>query len=91
MAAIEACRTETLGGHLYACPACDEIRYSNRSCRNRHCPKCQNDAAQAWLHKQQDFLLPVPYFMVTFTLPTQLQTVARGHLRLSSEKWFSRS
>ena len=79
MAAIEACRTERLGGHLYACPACDEIRYSYHSCRNRHCPKCQSDAAQLWLQKQQDFLLPVPYFMVTFTLPAQLKLVARSH------------
>ena len=82
MAAIEACRTETLGGHLYSCPECDEILYSYHSCRNRHCPKCQNDAAQVWLQKQQDFLLPVPYFMVTFTLPASLQPVARGHQKL---------
>lgn len=82
MAAIEACRTEALGGHLYSCPACDEILYSYHSCRNRHCPKCQNDAAQTWLEKQQDFLLPVPYFMVTFTLPAPLKRVARSHQKL---------
>ena len=39
MAAIEACRTERLGGHLYQCEACDETVYSYHSCRNRHCPK----------------------------------------------------
>ena len=64
MADIEACRTEALGGHVYACPDCDEILYSYHSCRNRHCPKCQHDAAQEWLKKQQAMLLPVPYFMV---------------------------
>ena len=78
MAAIEACRTETLGGHVYCCPECDETVYSYHSCRNRHCPKCQNDAAQEWLEKQQDFLLPVPYFMVTFTLPAPLKALARS-------------
>ena len=52
MRAIEQCRTEALGGHVYHCPDCDETQYSYHSCRNRHCPKCQNGAAQQWLQKQ---------------------------------------
>lgn len=39
MRAIEQCRTEVLGGHLYYCAHCDETWYSYHSCRNRHCPK----------------------------------------------------
>ena len=49
MRAIEQCRTEALGGQVYACPQCGEVQYSYHSCRNRHCPKCQNDKAQEWL------------------------------------------
>jgi len=64
MRAIEQCRTEVLGGHLYYCAYCDEAWYSYHSCRNRHCPKCQQDAAQQWLERQQELLLPVPYFML---------------------------
>jgi hypothetical protein len=79
MRAIEQCRTEALGGHLYECPACHEQLYSYHSCKNRSCPKCGNDAAQAWLAKQQALLLPVPYFLVTFTLPEGLRTLARSH------------
>jgi hypothetical protein len=79
MAEIEACRTEALGGHVYACPACNEVLYCYHSCRNRHCPQCQHDAAQAWLQQQQEMLLPVPYFLVTFTLPAQLRDIARSH------------
>jgi len=79
MADIEACRTEALGGHIYVCPDCNEILYSYHSCRNRHCPQCQHDAAQEWLKKQQELLLPVPYFMVTFTLPSALREVARSN------------
>ena len=75
--AIEQCRTEVLGGHLYYCAHCDETWYSYHSCRNRHCPKCQQDAAQQWLERQQELLLPVPYFMVTFTLPQPLRSLAR--------------
>ena len=77
--AIEACRTEALGGHVYACPSCQFARYSYHSCRNRHCPTCQQDATQAWLAEQHALLLPVPYFLVTFTLPSELRTIARQH------------
>jgi hypothetical protein len=79
MQAIEHCRTEVLGGQVYYCDECDEALYSYHSCKNRHCPKCQNDAAQDWLERQQDLLLPVPYFMLTFTLPEGLRAVARSN------------
>jgi hypothetical protein len=81
MAAIEQCRTEALGGQVYTCPRCATVRYSYHSCRNRHCPTCQHDQAQTWLAKQQALLLPVPYFLVTFTLPAQLRSLARQHPR----------
>jgi Putative transposase/Transposase zinc-binding domain len=79
MRAIEQCRTPALGGQAYVCPQCHQTQYSYHSCRNRHCPKCQNDKAQAWLEQQQNFLLPVPYFMLTFTIPAALRPIARSH------------
>ncbi len=81
MAAIEQCRTEALGGHVYTCPDCAMVRYCYHSCRNRHCPTCQQGQTQAWLTQQQDLLLPVPYFLVTFTLPAQLRSLARQQQR----------
>ena len=81
MAAIEQCRTEALGGHVYTCPSCATTRYSYHSCRNRHCPSCQQNAAQTWLAQQQRLLLPVPYFLVTFTLPATLRPLARQQQR----------
>jgi hypothetical protein len=81
MTAIEQCRTEALGGQVYTCARCATVRYSYHSCRNRHCPTCQHDKAQVWLAKQQALLLPVPYFLVTFTLPSQLRPLARKHTR----------
>jgi len=62
MRAIERCRTPALGGHVYYCEECGETEYQYHSCRNRHCPKCQNGRSQQWLEKQQDILLPVRYF-----------------------------
>ena len=79
---IEHCRTEALGGHVYHCPDCDTRVYQYHSCRNRHCPKCQTENAQHWLEQQQALLLPVPYFMLTFTLPAPLRPLARSHQAL---------
>lgn len=91
MQAIEQCRTEALGGQVYICTACGETRYSYHSCRNRHCPKCQTENAQRWLEKQQDLLLPVPYFLLTFTLPAGFNEVARAHQRLLYDLLFKTS
>jgi transposase-like zinc-binding protein/putative transposase len=81
MAALVACRTEAMGGHVYTCSTCATTRYSYHSCKKRHCPRCQQDTAQAWLARQQDLLLPVPYLLVTFTLPPALRDLARSHQR----------
>ena len=77
MGAIEACRTKALGGQVFTCLDCQTTRYSYHSCRNRHCPTCQQDAGADWLADQQALLLPVPYFLITFTLPSELRQVAR--------------
>jgi hypothetical protein len=91
MTAIEQCRTEALGGHVYTCEDCAESRYSYHSCKNRHCPKCQNEAGQAWLARQTELLLPVPYFMVTFTLPEGLRALARSQQKLMYDLLFQAS
>lgn len=82
MLAIERCRTQALGGQVYGCTSCQEFRYSYHSCRNRHCPKCQHEQTQAWLAIQRELLLPVPYFMLTFTLPAELRELARCNQKL---------
>jgi hypothetical protein len=79
---IERCRTDALGGQMYSCPTCGEVGYSYHSCRNRHCPKCQHEQAQEWLALQQELLLPVPYFLLTFTLPAELRTLTSRNQKL---------
>src|SRR3989441_13064516 len=76
---IEQCRTAALGGQVYFCHQCQTERYSYHSCKNRHCPKCQNEQANEWLAEQQSLHLPVPHFLVTFTLPDELRAIARSH------------
>lgn len=82
MRAIQACRTERLGGHVSRCEACGELRYHYHSCRNRHCPKCQTLAKERWLAARRAELLPVPYFHLVFTLPHELNALAQGNPRL---------
>ena len=79
MWAIESCRTERLGGQVFGCDTCREFQYSYHSCRNRHCPKCQHELTQNWLQVQQGLLLNVPYFFLTFTLPSELRILVRAN------------
>jgi hypothetical protein len=81
MRAIEACRTEVLGGHLDLCPGCGFERPSYNSCRNRHCPKCQSLAQARWIEQRIERILPVHYFHVVFTLPSELRPLARCNRR----------
>jgi hypothetical protein len=74
---IERCRTAELGGHLDVCTACAYERPAYNSCRNRHCPKCQSISQARWVDKRIERLLPVHYFHVVFTLPSELRAVAR--------------
>jgi hypothetical protein len=76
MSAIERCRTASLGGHRLHCKQCNTDTLAYNSCRNRHCPKCQARAAERWLERQEQDLLPIPYCHVVFTLPEELRGIA---------------
>src|SRR4249919_368227 len=76
MAAIEACRTAELGGHVAAGEECGHTVSSYNSCGNRQCPKCQGAAARQWLADREAELLPLPYYHVVFTLPSAIGAIA---------------
>jgi hypothetical protein len=76
MSAIEACRTEALGGHVAGCVKCGHRHVAYNSCKNRHCPKCQGSAARDWMAARTEDLLPVEYFHVVFTLPAEIARIA---------------
>jgi len=66
------CRTAYLGGHIDRCTKCGKEQISYNSCRNRHCPKCQNLSREKWLESRKADLLPVKYFHNVFMLPHEL-------------------
>ena len=79
LSAIEHCRTAYFGGHIDKCNSCNHLRISYNSCRNRHCPKCQNTNRERWIEERQRDLLPVSYFHVVFTLPQELNSYCQKY------------
>ena len=70
---IEFCQADPNTAVRSYCAECDTEHTMLASCKNRHCPKCQFQDGERWCKKQIERLLPVTYFMVTFTVPAQLR------------------
>ena len=81
VAAIVSCRTPALGGHLFECD-CGLLHYAYHSCNHRACPQCGYADATDWLERQRRRLLPLPYYLVTFTVPQQLRALIRSNQKL---------
>lgn len=75
LAAIRRCRTPELGGQVYRCADCAGHDFAYHSCHHRACPRCGGPRTAAWTAQQEARLLPVPYFLVTFTVPAELRPV----------------
>jgi len=73
------CRTPDSGEIYVRCPECGHGELRPMSCGHRSCPKCQNHETSQWIDRQQAKLLPVQYFMVTFTLPYELRSLTWYH------------
>ena len=71
--AVLSCRTPRLGGHVYTCVDCNREHFAYHSCNHRACPRCGAREQQLWSARQQARRLPVPYFMLTFTVPESLR------------------
>jgi hypothetical protein len=87
---ILLCRTPALGGQLFACPDCPGFLYRYHSCNDRHCPQCGQTDADDWLQRQRTrLLMPVPYFLVSFTVPEDLRRFIRSHQRIGLDLLFA--
>ena len=87
--AMRFCRTAEAGELFAKCSGCGHTEWRPLSCGNRHCPQCQNHETSRWIDRQQAKLLPVHYFMVTFTLPAEFRTVAYRNQRQVYSLMFS--
>jgi hypothetical protein len=82
LSTLGRCHTAALGGHLYRCDACGTERPAYNSCGNRHCPSCLAHKSAKWLEERAAELLPVPYFHVVFTVPTEVAELAFGNKKV---------
>lgn len=87
--AIVHCRTAVLGGSLSQCSHCAATKWHYHSCRNRHCPQCQQRAQDAWRRARLAELVDVPYAHLVFTLPHGLNALAGYHPRFVYDTLFA--
>ena len=88
--AMLACK-KSCGEVHTQCTNCKDQNIYPLSCGHRSCPKCQNSDTTAWVERQSDKLLPVPYFMVTFTIPYELRQLAWQHQSIFYSAFFDAS
>jgi hypothetical protein len=50
------------------CQNCKKLEYHYKACKNRHCPKCGAFEKAQWLEAQKQWLLPIHYYHVVFTI-----------------------
>jgi hypothetical protein len=79
--AVLSCRTPRRGGHVHHCPDCSRTSYQFHSCNHRSCPQCGAGDQQRWSAAQEARLLPVPYYLLTITVPEQLRRHCLRHPR----------
>lgn len=91
LAAIARCRTPALGGHVYRCTDCAQSDFAYHSCHHRACPRCGGARTAAWTAQQEARLLPVPYFLVTFTVPEELRALFVAQPEAMPERLFRES
>ena len=77
--AIIGCRTAQYGELSVSCTHCNSQDTRYQSCGHRSCNRCQNHTTTQWLQRQTHKLLPIEYFMVTFTLPRELRALATAN------------
>lgn len=69
------CHSKNLGYHICTCKDCGEEYFGYNSCRNRHCPMCQNYAREKWIQKESSYLLDSKYFHIVTTVPYELNEI----------------
>lgn len=79
LTALKHCRTNDTLFIQAQCQCCLQRAQYPHSCGHRSCPHCQHHECEQWLARQRAKLLPVNYFMITFTLPAELRSTVWQH------------
>lgn len=89
--AIMQCRTAELGSVFYRCGDCGKVEARSVSCGHRACNACGQHKSLEWEARQKARLLPVPYHMVTFTVPSEFRALFRANQELCYSLLFRES
>ena len=87
--AMLSCRTAQRGGHLYQCGPCAKVEFAYHSCHHRACPNCGALKAADWFEQRKVRLLPVPYFLLTFTVPEELRALFKAEPKFCYDLLFA--
>lgn len=79
------CRTEAVPFLYTICDTCCAVHPVYKSCKDRMCPVCNGSAPVKWVAKREAELLTTGYFLLTFTVPSQL----RGLFLLNKKKCYN--
>ncbi len=78
---ITTCRTESLGTRIYQCEECGHMIFTYNSCKDRHCPNCQDYKKEIWIEKHKNEILDITYFHVVMTVPVELHPIFYHNLK----------
>lgn len=76
------CRTEPVPRMFTHCDKCSSIHPVYKSCKDRMCPVCNGSASVKWAAKRESELLPSGYFMLTYTIPSELRSLFLANKKL---------
>jgi hypothetical protein len=76
--ALIHCRTAAMGGAAFQCQRCGQTHFAFHSCNHKACPQCGRQATQRWVQRELAKRVNAPYFLVTFTLPSELRSCFFG-------------
>jgi len=79
LATLKVCRTQQSPVMQVNCSDCEYQTFVPHSCGHRNCPHCQHHESQQWIERQVQKQVPARYFMLTFTLPSQLRSLTWSH------------
>ena len=82
LGAMKRCRNDESLKLTAECVCCYASATVPHSCGHRSCPHCQHHDSEQWLAKHRQQLLPVDYFLITFTVPRSLRALAFAHQRI---------
>lgn len=70
---------------------CAYQELKNRPCRDRHCNRCNQNKKIKWLINVLNNYVPLPYFHVVFTLPSELNNLAICNQKIVYDIFFKSS